>query len=149
MINALHVLDLARQHGFELEAHGDKIRWQAPETVPEDVVYQVLAGLRQHKPVILAALSGPPLDASGIPIGPCPTCGAHEFWRWPAHHPHHDGRWHWYRCNLIPPKAGPCDACTVPRRPVASQRVEAPRDGDSPLNELWNTLSVNVHGPLE
>jgi len=72
------------------------------------------AAKREPALASLATLAVPPLDAEGIPIGACPACGAREFWRWPVQHAQHDGKWRCYRCEPIPPNAGPCDAVAVP-----------------------------------
>jgi hypothetical protein len=49
----------------------------------------------------------PPLDANGMPCGPCPNCGQGEFWRWPKFHPKHDPRgWLCWFCAPPRPIAG-------------------------------------------
>ena len=46
------ILARVRAAGAELEAHGDKLRWRAPEPLPDDL----LADLKASKAEVLAAL---------------------------------------------------------------------------------------------
>lgn len=60
------------------------------------------------------AISIAPLDAAGVPCGPCPKCGGLEFWRHPCFHPEHDPRaWRCDRCNR-PVDIAKVDWCGVP-----------------------------------
>lgn len=53
---AAALLDRARAAGVELEARGNKLRWRAPNGLPDEL----LEALRAHKPEILAHLRRPP-----------------------------------------------------------------------------------------
>ena len=114
-MSARAVLDLARRHGVALRHEGDRVRWSAPSDLADDTLDDLLDHLRKNKADILSALTGPPLDAAGVPDGACPACRGRLFWRLPAAHPDHSPRdWHCHECDPVPPRSGPCDACAVP-----------------------------------
>ncbi|MDA0221351.1 MAG: hypothetical protein O3B22_17545 [Proteobacteria bacterium] len=114
-MSARAVLDLARRHGVALRHEGDRVRWYAPDGLANDTLDDLLDRLRENKADILSALTGPPLDAAGVPDGACPACRGRLFWRLPERDIAHDPRaWRCDACSPTPPGTGMCDACAVP-----------------------------------
>ena len=115
-MDGLALLRAADAAGLSVNVDGDRLVIRGPRSA--DATARALI---EHKPEVMAALAGPadapgpPLDAEGLPVAPCPGCGGRSFWRWPQSSPRYDPRaWVCLCCTPIPPEAGPCDACCLP-----------------------------------
>jgi hypothetical protein len=71
----------------------------------------------------IAAAPAVPLDRTGIPIGPCPSCRGGLFWS-PADRPPEAGPWRCLRCQPMSPGT-PHQACAVPApRPLSADEID-------------------------
>jgi hypothetical protein len=83
------VTDL-RARGVRLTVEGGRLTYDAPKGV---VKPSELEELRSHRAELLAYLKAQAANTTADPAGPCPACGAGQFWQLPGE------PWHCRHCE--------------------------------------------------
>jgi hypothetical protein len=104
MTVAAKIIEAARAANVVIAVEGTDLCLESYGPPPDSL----LAALRLHKTEVLGLLTVP-LDAEGLPFGPCRTCGGCSFWS----ESYQEGPWYCARCYPTPFDRF-TDGCSIP-----------------------------------